>query len=77
MYRKLSNKSISNEKRVKDVDWKKEPFTSGNIIRVTPASISFYKVFLLLVAIHTSIFLIPVNPIMSFILLLAILKGVV
>ena len=73
MHRSMSNKSSDDKGKV---NWKRKPFISGHDnIRVSSPSVSFYKIFLLLIAIHTSIFLIPKNPGASVILLLTLIRG--
>lgn len=68
----MSNEGIDNEKKV---SWKNEVFAAGHGMRETVGSLSYWKVFLLLIALNTSIFLIPKSPPASLILFLAILKG--
>jgi len=68
----VSNKGPKNEK---EVDWKRKPFTAGTGVKTRPVSVNYYKIFLTLIAIHTSIFIIPWDPAAGSILLLALLKG--
>jgi hypothetical protein len=57
------------------LNWKKEPFAAGHpAIRARYLAPSF-QTFLLLVAIHTSIFLVPYHPLAAIILLLCLIKG--
>ncbi len=62
----------------KKVNWKRKPFAAGHYVKRNQKyrylSLS-YKTFLLLVSIHTSIFLVPRFPIVSIILLLSLIKG--
>lgn len=72
VHRSMSNKSTRNEKKV---GWKRKPFAAGTSIKARPVSLNYYRIFLVLIAIHTSIFIIPWDPTAGSILLLALLKG--
>jgi len=73
MHGKLSDKSVSNEGEM--TEWREKPFASGHDIQARPASVNFWKIFLLLIAIHTSIFIVSWNPLAGGILLLALIRG--
>ena len=73
MHGKLSNKSVSDERKM--TEWKKKPFASGHDIKARPASVNFWKIFLILISIHTSIFIISWNPLAGGILLLTLIRG--
>jgi hypothetical protein len=68
----VSNKGSKNEKKV---GWKRKPFAAGTGVKARPVSMGYYRIFLTLIAIHTSIFIIPWDPAAGSILLLALLKG--
>ena len=70
----MSVKSAKGKKQVK-VNWKREPFAAGHRATASSYLSLAYKTFLLLIAIHASIFLIPEHPVATFILLLALVKG--
>ena len=68
----MSNKGSRNEKKV---GWKWKPFTAGTGVKARPPSIGYYRIFLVLIAIHTSIFIMSWDPTAGSILLLALIKG--
>lgn len=69
----MSNKSTRNEKKA--VGWKRKPYAAGTSIKGRPVSMNYYRIFLVLIAIHTSIFIIPWDPVAGSILLLTLFKG--
>ncbi|HDR53745.1 MAG TPA: hypothetical protein ENN60_03715 [archaeon] len=77
MRKKVSNPGSQDERKVKGHtdEWKLKPFTAGHASLEAGYSCPAFKTFLILVAIHASIFLIPFYPMTSFILLLTLIKG--
>jgi len=71
MHRSMSNKSTGNEK----IDWKHRVYAAGHDLVGRAGSVGYPRIFLTLIAIHTSIFIIPQEPSASIILLLALIKG--
>jgi hypothetical protein len=59
----------------KGVNWKRRVYAAGHDLLGRPASVQFYKIFLVLIAIHTSIFIVNWEPLAGIILLLSLLKG--
>ncbi|MBR9681807.1 MAG: hypothetical protein GOV00_03340 [Candidatus Altiarchaeota archaeon] len=74
MRKSMSVKSTKSHKG-KLVKWKNKPFAAGHVARSYPYLPLSYKTFLLLIAIHTSIFILPSFPTTAVILLLALVKG--
>ena len=72
MHRNLPGKGADNGK---EVSLARRVYAAGHDFKTSQGSISFYKVFLLLIAIHTSIFIIPWNPVAGLVLLLALVRG--
>jgi hypothetical protein len=72
MHSSLPNKSPGNEAKV---NWKRKPFASGHDISTSPGNVNYFRIFLLLVAIHTSIFIIPSYPAAGIVLLLSLIRG--
>ncbi len=71
MHGSMPNKGSKNAK----VGWKRKPYSAGTSVRGRPVSMNYYKIFLVLIAVHTSIFIISWDPTAGSILLLALLKG--
>lgn len=72
MHRNLPGKGTTDEK---EVSLARRVYAAGHDFKTSQGSISFYKVFLLLIAIHTSIFIIPWNPAAGIVLLLSLIRG--
>ncbi|MBR9689387.1 MAG: hypothetical protein GOV01_00620 [Candidatus Altiarchaeota archaeon] len=68
----MSNKSIGNEGKV---NWKHKVFASGHDLEGRPISVHHYHIFLILISIHASIFIIPWRPEAGIILLATLIKG--
>ncbi|MBR9680414.1 MAG: hypothetical protein GOU98_01155 [Candidatus Altiarchaeota archaeon] len=54
---------------------KRNPFSGGVKVKARQATVNSYKIFLLLIAIHGAIFIMPWDAKASIILLLALIKG--
>ena len=72
MHGDLSNKGSDDEEKM---SWKRRIYAAGHDLQGSQGSLSFYKVFLLLIAIHTSIFINPWDTTASLILLLGLVRG--
>ena len=58
-----------------EMSYKRKVFAAGKDIMGSIYRPNFYRVFIILVSLHTSIFLIPYYPQAGIILALAVLKG--
>lgn len=70
MHGNMPNKGSEDRKEVK-----RKPYAAGHDMRGTQGSLSFHRVFLLLVSLHASIFIINWNPTAGLVLLLALMRG--
>ena len=67
--------SVKSTKHKGKVNWKHKPFAAGHVAKNYSYLSLSYRTFLILVAIHTSVFILPEFPITAIILLLALVKG--
>lgn len=72
MHEGMSDESAGNEEKV---NWKRKVFAAGFDLPGRPGSLTHYRIFLVLIALHTSIFLLPAEPLAGVVLLLALVRG--
>ena len=75
MRESMPKKSTENEKGDKISGWKHKAFSAGHEPKLSKYKTHFTLSFLLLVAIHASVFIADKFPLSSFILLAALVKG--
>lgn len=75
MRESMPDQGPEDQAQVGGTDWKVQPFAAGHAPQIATYAPLCFVTFLMLVAIHTSIFLLPRYPSTSVILLLALIRG--